>query len=472
MSTTSQENAVYTLAEAKEVMATYIRQLPANVGTEHCSVPTATIRYELPIEPINILYWLHNQQVDTKIYWSGRDGKFEMGGIGVADCIKGEGSSKDRFETCPYINNIFSNMKKRLSADHPNLRYYGGFSFDTSCHDREWNKFGTYQFIIPQFEILHTNTQTTFAVNITTDKINNDSIKELLEQLNQIDFSAETAYRKPPHVIKRNDVPKKDEWDRIFADVSQDINNGNYEKAVLARRSIFDFDTAIRSCALIKHLKDITPNCFHFCFQPSADIAFLGATPERLFKRDDRRIFSEAIAGTRPRGVDQVNDKELETQLLNSKKDAHEHKYVVDMLREQFDLFCRDSKVDQNYSLRKLKGSQHLRTQFEGTLRSSVCDHEILKGLHPTPAVGGTPTETVMEVIRKKEPFGRGWYAGPVGYIGHNKSEFAVAIRSGLIHGKQLSLYAGAGIVAGSTSDSEWDEIENKISNFISVFNQ
>ena len=77
-----------------------------------------------------------------------------------------------------------------------------------------------------------------------------------------------------------------------------------------------------------------------------------------------------------------------------------------------------------------------------------------------------------MKVIREKEPFGRGWYAGPVGYIGYNTVEFAVAIRSGLINGDRLSLYAGAGIVSGSTVDDEWNEIENKISNFIKVFNK
>ena len=87
-------------------------------------------------------------------------------------------------------------------------------------------------------------------------------------------------------------------------------------------------------------------------------------------------------------------------------------------------------------------------------LGNTVIDHEKVSG------------------VRDLEPFDRGWYAGPVGYIGTDGSEFAVAIRSGLVQNDQLSLYAGAGIVEGSNADDEWDEIENKISGFISVFNK
>ena len=461
MATLFAQDTVYTFAEAREAMAACIRQLPAQVSSMDTDLKI--LRCELSIEPISILYWLHNQKTDTKIYWSGRDRAFEAGGIGVADRIKGEGPIDHK--------TVFAYMEKRLSADNPRLRYYGGISFDPSCQDREWNKFGTYQFIIPRFEIIRSGEQTTFSFNIDVDEINSATIDHALAQLDSIDLSPATTYRTPPRVTARANFPDRNQWDHLFDEILQGIGNRQHEKVVLARRSIFDFDVAIRSCALMKHLKDVTPNCFHFCFQPSADTAFLGATPERLYKRTEQNITSEAIAGTRPRGTTVDNDRELEEELLNSEKDAHEHKYVVDTIRAQFELFCRQVKADKAFTLRKLKGSQHLQTSFEGELNEDTLDHEILKTLHPTPAVGGTPTETATKVIREKEPFGRGWYAGPVGYVGYDKAEFVVAIRSGLTNGDQLSLYAGAGIVDGSTSEDEWNEIENKISNFIKVFN-
>lgn len=87
--------------------------------------------------------------------------------------------------------------------------------------------------------------------------------------------------------------------------------------------------------------------------------------------------------------------------------------------------------------------------------------------LHPTPAVGGFPREAALREIAALEPFDRGWYAGPIGWVGKDAAEFAVAIRSGLVAGDRVNLYSGAGIVPGSSPDKEWEEIENKIGNFI-----
>ena len=90
--------------------------------------------------------------------------------------------------------------------------------------------------------------------------------------------------------------------------------------------------------------------------------------------------------------------------------------------------------------------------------------------LHPTPAVGGYPRGEALGEIRQLEPFDRGWYAGPVGWIGAEASEFAVGLRSGLVRGRTLALFSGAGIVAGSVPDEEWTEIEQKIGDFTRMF--
>jgi menaquinone-specific isochorismate synthase len=105
-----------------------------------------------------------------------------------------------------------------------------------------------------------------------------------------------------------------------------------------------------------------------------------------------------------------------------------------------------------------------------GTLQEGVSDAEVLDALHPTPAVGGYPRVEAFEEIRDLEPFDRGWYAGPVGWIGADSAEFAVGIRSGLVSGRKLSLFSGAGIVAGSTAEDEWTEIEQKIDDFTRIF--
>jgi menaquinone-specific isochorismate synthase len=122
-----------------------------------------------------------------------------------------------------------------------------------------------------------------------------------------------------------------------------------------------------------------------------------------------------------------------------------------------------------NASELRLARGRHLRSQFEGHLRDDVSTLDVLRTLHPTPAIGGVPTEAAVQAIRTQEPFARGWYAGPVGWIGPDAAEFAVAIRSGLVRDSSLALYSGAGIVDGSVPEAEWDEIEQKISDFAAV---
>ena len=438
-------------------MASHIQQLPAKISSIGKS--TIILRYELRCEPIDILTWLHNQKTSTKIYWSDRENKFEMGGVGIADGLKGNGAVN--------YKELFEYMEDHLSADNPRLRYYGGMNFDHSLCDEQWQEFGTYQFIIPQFELTQTGKLTTFAFNIAINAINADHIESILLTLDQLDFAPQTQYRKVPQVLKRTDFPNKEEWGPLFEKISK---QDEHEKIVLARKSVFDFNVALRPDALLKHLKERTPDCYHFCFQFSTSSAFLGATPEQLYKRDQKAIKSEAIAGTRPRGNDDAQDKKYEHQLLHSPKESKEHQYVVDAIQSTLNPLCTTLRSDNHFSLRKLRGSQHLITHFEGELKERVLDSDILQSLHPTPAVAGFPTKSAINSIREFEPFDRGWYAGPIGYVGFDTAEFAVAIRCGLVQGDQLSLYAGAGIVCGSTAQEEWNEIENKISNFIKVF--
>jgi menaquinone-specific isochorismate synthase len=118
---------------------------------------------------------------------------------------------------------------------------------------------------------------------------------------------------------------------------------------------------------------------------------------------------------------------------------------------------------DDEPHLERLQHVQHLRTDVRGTLRPGVRDADVLAALHPTPAVCGLPTERAMSVLRDVEGFDRGLYCGLVGLWRADEAEFAVAIRSALICGREVQLYAGAGIVDGSDADAEWDETVDKL---------
>ena len=171
----------------------------------------------------------------------------------------------------------------------------------------------------------------------------------------------------------------------------------------------------------------------------------------------------EALAGTRHRDRDEATDEQLGRELLTSEKDRREHQHVVDGVSNQLGPLCKKLTGGDDVTLVKLARVQHLRASFEGHLKPSVTDFELITALHPTPAVGGVPSDEAVARIAAIEPFDRGLYAGPVGYFGKDETEFAVGIRSMLIAGDLIRMYSGAGIVAGSNPEEEWQELDNKI---------
>jgi menaquinone-specific isochorismate synthase len=111
----------------------------------------------------------------------------------------------------------------------------------------------------------------------------------------------------------------------------------------------------------------------------------------------------------------------------------------------------------------KLQRVQHLQTPLEGKLRAGVTDRDILARLHPTPATCGMPTDQARQALARLEKFSRGWYAGPIGWLGQEEAICSVAIRSMRLRAGILEAYAGAGIVPGSEAEKEWAELESKI---------
>ncbi len=175
------------------------------------------------------------------------------------------------------------------------------------------------------------------------------------------------------------------------------------------------------------------------------------------------------MAGTGPRGATEGDDRVLSDELLHSEKDQREHEYVRQSIKEALTDLTRILHVDTTASDMKLSVGRHLVSRVEGILRDGVDAFHLLESLHPTPAVGGYPYREAIDVIGHLESFDRGWYAGPVGWISSDASEFAVGIRSGRVHRRRLDLFSGAGIVCGSDPVREWNEVEQKIGDFLRV---
>lgn len=410
--------------------------------------------------PVHPLRWLGAQPAGEKIYWSGREDGRRIAAAGVTDSV-GPGSPGGYDALRRYVESTLSGS---------GARYYGGLRFDPgSAPGEAWEPFGAWRFVLPRLELVTGEGGTELACNLLLPH-DTSRAYEILAEISDSTLPPGGPAGEPPLPVSRLDAPDREGWESNVGHTLSALRHGELEKAVLARRSEFEFARELSPELLLSNLETATPGCFHFGLRPGKEAAtFVGASPERLYRREGREVRSEAVAGTLPRGDSEESDEALRERLLGSDKDRREHGYVQEGIRESLANLCEELEVEEEASEMKLASRRHLVSSVRGTLREGVSDADLLGALSPTPAVGGYPKELAKRFLRETEPFDRGFYAGPVGWIGADAAEFAVGIRSGLVEGRRLSLYSGAGVVEGSTAEAEWREIEQKMSDFAKI---
>ena len=245
------------------------------------------------------------------------------------------------------------------------------------------------------------------------------------------------------------------QWKEQVQNALTSIEKNELQKVVLARSLELEagadkkFDIAKSALALRNQHRA----CTQFVIRSAQGSVFLGASPETLLRRKGALIESQALAGT---------DQSAET-LKASQKDQREHQYVVEAIVKRLSELVDLDSHNPEPQLHALKDLVHFETRIKGTATPDVDNLDLLKALHPTPAVGGLPKEPAMKWIERHEELERGWYAGPVGWLGTDSdAHFVVAIRSVLTDGSKAESFTGAGIVENSTPSKEWEETSAK----------
>ena len=232
--------------------------------------------------------------------------------------------------------------------------------------------------------------------------------------------------------------------------ITNAIARGDLDKAVLALDEVARAGEAIDPRWVLSRLADRYPSCWTF----SVD-GLVGATPELLVRRCGTLAESRVLAGTARHGRD--------SGLLESGKDRAEHDYAVDSLVAGFSAHCKSIRPSEPYLL-ELANVTHLATDLRARVADGASLLTLAGALHPTAAVGGTPTRTALQVIARLEPRDRGRYAGPVGWVdGAGDGELGLALRCAQLDGPTARLWAGCGIVADSDWASELAEARAKL---------
>ncbi|PON34678.1 Isochorismate synthase [Parasponia andersonii] len=448
------------------------------------------IRLQVPIQQqIEAIDWLHAQdQLLPRCYFSGRsrtescnlliessNGNGHNSGVGNLVSVAGVGSAVFFRHLHPFSYRDWKSIKRFISAECPLIRAYGAIRFDARSYvSSEWEPFGSFYFMVPQVEFDEFEDNSMLATTVAWDDALlcpwEKAVSELQARICQVSSMLVKLPKEVPRtfVFSSNHTPSKEYWNLAVNRALQKISRSDsaLTKVVLARSSRVVTTTDVNPVTLLACLQVEGKSAYQFCLQPPNAPAFIGNTPEQLFRRKCLGVESDAMAATCARGESMTADLQIELDLLSSPKYHLEFYIVRESIRKKLEDVCNFVVVDPKV-VRKLPRVQHLYAKLVGRLRSEDDEFQILSSLHPTPAVCGFPTEDARLLIAETEVFDRGMYAGPVGWFGGGESEFAVGIRSALVEkGVGALIYAGTGIVEGSDAALEWNELDLKVSQY------
>jgi len=400
--------------------------------------------------------------------WSA-PGEATVVGRGAAATLTADGIG--RFDAIrEAAESLFASGDVHAGTEAARPRLFGGFGFHTdSTVGQPWEDFPGARFVFPRVQVTWVDDDAWLTVNAVGPDATPESVESRLDterdRIKSLPAAGDPAA--PPGVCGRRRTTARDDWrDGVEAAVDR-IQSGDLQKVVLAQALDVDLDGDLSLPDVFTRLGERYPDCYRFLVEPEPgagrpQTSLFGATPERLVSVRGRTVETDALAGTTGRGETPEEDEWLAAELADDNKNAHEHQLVADTIKEQLAPFAASVSAGPR-RIRRLATVQHLWTPITATLDRAEHVLSLVEALHPTPAVGGLPPETALDTIRETEPFDRGWYAAPVGWIdAAGYGTFAVALRSAVARDDTVTLFAGVGIVSDSDPDREWDEVQLK----------
>jgi menaquinone-specific isochorismate synthase len=236
------------------------------------------------------------------------------------------------------------------------------------------------------------------------------------------------------------------------------IRAGRIQKVVLARDIVAQLPTGFDLRTALRNLAVRYPSCWVYSVAGN-----FGASPELLVRVSHGQVSARVLAGTAARGASEQADQDIAAGLLVSEKNLHEHQFAVESMVQELSPFCTTVDTDEKPFTLALPDVWHLASDVYGKLKKNISVLDLAAYLHPTAAVAGTSRKAAQDLITELEPFDRGGYAGPVGWIGADgDGEWAIAIRGGYIEQNVVTAFAGCGLVAESDPQDELAETELK----------
>ncbi len=269
----------------------------------------------------------------------------------------------------------------------------------------------------------------------------------------------------------KSNFPREDFKDKVMK-VKDYIEKGDIFQLVLSQR--FEAPLTVHPLNLYRVLRTVNPSPYMY-YLDFGDYKIVGSSPEPLVKLEGGVVETRPIAGTRPRGTTGEEDQSLARDLLQDEKEKAEHIMLVDLARNDLGRICEYGTVETNklFSVEKYSHVMHMVTEVKGVLRKDRDALDVLMACFPAGTVSGAPKIRAMEIISELEPARRGPYAGAVGYVGFSGNmDTCITIRTMIIKEDRVYVQAGAGIVADSQPEKEYQETQHKAAALLKALNK
>lgn len=321
------------------------------------------------------------------------------------------------------------------------------------------------------FDHLHHKIKIVICVDVEEKSSKEAKIRKYKTALRQIDALIKELSLPPFQKIAPRSSKKKikltsnlsvSDFKAMVNKGKKEIREGEIIQIVLSQR--FEVDISTDSFNIYRTLRAVNPSPYMF-YLKFDDLHLVGSSPEMLVRCEHGLVETRPIAGTRPRGQDEAQDEALGRELLTDPKERAEHVMLVDLGRNDLGRVCQEGtvKVSEFMGIERYSHVMHIVSNVQGRLKPSMDALDVLEAAFPAGTVSGAPKIRAMQIIEDLEPSRRGTYAGCVGYLSFSKNlDTCITIRTIIVKGKKAYIQVGAGIVADSDPQTEYQETLNK----------
>lgn len=432
---------------------------------------THPVQLQIPVQDMDdLVVWLEAQTQRPRLFWTDRRRTHRVAACGVVQRWESLEQVQTALKTLPAAFRVYGGWAFNPEAQKQHLDKHAAHTAASTTaipNANPWQNWPGHYFFLPRWELRQDKHGETLCLNLWGNLDRSKEIDLALEILQTPAPTGSTPPQTPLPLETLHDTPDLAGWQDMLKQARTHFDDNTLQKIVLSKVSCSKVPQL--PLCFMKRLLERQRQAYHFWFEPFENNVLWGASPERLYTRQGRIVKTEALAGTRPRPANTDAALAYRDELLHSPKEQQENERVQEHIEHRLGPLSSSFWMEP-LTVIQAGPVQHLYRQIKAEVHPEIQDAELVRTLHPTPAVSGYPSAAAITALESIEPHARGWYTGALGWISAEAAEWTVVLRVALWQEQCMYFYTGAGIMPDSDPVAEWKELEVKLLSLKTLF--